>query len=204
MWWLVGLTILLLILILHYNYDVVVSTIDGLPYRVVSEDSVGSANTLAYMNEFLVDFIKYLRKKYVISKQINDKCLRYFGGDAKKQIQFVKNLIYRYNPSVLREHFPTNLSTTSYVKDKGREVVFCLRDSDGGIFDKHTLKFVALHEFTHIGCDEYGHPESFWQKFKFILIEAINIGYAPVDYKEFPIDYCGLRVNYNPYFDQSL
>ena len=42
----------------------------------------------------------------------------------------------------------------------------------------------------------------FWQNFKFLLenAKAANI-YQPVDYKKKPKEYCGMKINDNPYYD---
>ena len=62
--------------------------------------------------------------------------------------------------------------------------------------------FVALHEISHIATKSIGHKQEFWDNFKFILEEAVEIKiYKPVDYKKKPISYCSLNITDNPYFD---
>ena len=62
--------------------------------------------------------------------------------------------------------------------------------------------FVALHELSHIACDEVGHTEKYWQIFKEILEYAVDLGiYEPVDYKKHPVVYCSMEITDNPYFD---
>ena len=62
--------------------------------------------------------------------------------------------------------------------------------------------FVALHELTHVGTKEIGHPKQYWINFKYILEKAEEIGiYKPVDYDKNPKKYCGMTISDNPYFD---
>ena len=47
-----------------------------------------------------------------------------------------------------------------------------------------------------------GHKKEFWQNFKFLLKNAIQMGiYTPVDYKKSPKKYCGMTITDNPYYD---
>ena len=65
-----------------------------------------------------------------------------------------------------------------------------------------TLMFVVLHELTHMMNNKWDHHLDFWLLFKFLLTNAADIGiYSPVNYKIYPINYCGLDLYYNPYFD---
>jgi hypothetical protein len=53
--------------------------------------------------------------------------------------------------------------------------------------------YVALHEMAHIACPEVGHGELFKKIFKFLTLEAINIGiYNKDDYSASPVEYCGM------------
>jgi len=50
--------------------------------------------------------------------------------------------------------------------------------------------------------ESQGHKQIFWQNFKFLLQEAVELNlYAPVDYKKNPQPYCGMDISDNPYFD---
>ena len=62
--------------------------------------------------------------------------------------------------------------------------------------------FVALHELSHLATKSIGHNDEFWNNFKFLLQESetINI-YKPVDYKNNNVDYCGMKIKDNPYYD---
>jgi hypothetical protein len=67
--------------------------------------------------------------------------------------------------------------------------------------------FVVIHELAHIANERWGHSSEsqFWEIFKFLLHEAKLCGmHTPVDYSKYPVMYCGLNVNYNPYFDDNV
>ena len=61
---------------------------------------------------------------------------------------------------------------------------------------------MAIHELAHIMSVTIGHNDEFWDNFKFLLDNAVNIKlYDPVDYKKNPENYCGLEITDNPYYD---
>jgi len=68
-----------------------------------------------------------------------------------------------------------------------------------------TLTFVALHELTHLSINEVDHVENFWRAFKFILQESENCGiYDNIDFSFDPVYYCGITIDYSPYFDNNI
>ena len=47
-----------------------------------------------------------------------------------------------------------------------------------------------------------GHKKEFWQNFKFLLKNAVDIVLnKPMDYKKKPKKYCGMTISDNPYYD---
>jgi hypothetical protein len=61
---------------------------------------------------------------------------------------------------------------------------------------------VAIHELGHIMTVSIGHTAEFWQNFRFLLKNAIDLGlYKPIDYKKKPAAYCGMDITDNPYYD---
>ena len=55
--------------------------------------------------------------------------------------------------------------------------------------------YVATHELGHLMTKDIGHTQTFWDNFKYLISEAVSIEvYEKVDYKENPIDYCGLNI----------
>jgi len=70
------------------------------------------------------------------------------------------------------------------------------------LIDENTLTFVAIHELAHVMTESVGHKTEFWQNFKFLLKNAVNIKlYTPIDYKKKNQKYCGMTITDNPYYD---
>lgn len=115
----------------------------------------------------------------------------------------VKRLVNGFNPTKISETLPTS-ELTAYSENKGEKIAFCLNKTKDGnkLIDLNTLTFVALHELSHIMTSSIGHKQEFWQNFKFLIENAkiANI-YQPINYKKTPVEYCGLKINDNPYYD---
>jgi len=81
--------------------------------------------------------------------------------------------------------------------------VLCLRRKDNGeLHDENTIMYVILHELAHMVNTEWGHEKDFWDKFQFLLNEAVSIGiYTPIDYSKKPVKYCGLDIKYSPLYN---
>ena len=189
--------ILILVVLVIWNVQIylespeegVVSVVDGGRYVVKSSypDSVGASDLLARLNAANTRLIGHLETKYAGTS--------YGPG--------VKFLASNYNGDVLQENIPRSTTNTSFVVNKGDVIKLCLRDpTKGGAFhDFDTLMFVNLHEVSHLLDRQYGHSESFWTGFKFILTEAKLLGiYNPVNYDKTPVNYCGMVIRGNPYY----
>jgi hypothetical protein len=191
-------TIIAIILVLQYlgiEIDIfrrdhmVVSSVDHEEYSVREDykNKQRAADILAEINQMYVRIIYHLKKTQMGSP-------------------WAANIVYlgeNYNPTVLGEHIPTNLNYTSYVAQKGKKIRLCLRTPENrNVFhDMNTIKFVALHELSHMMVEPYGHEEQFWDAFRFILAEAAALGEIKIiDYSKNPIRYCGIPVNSNPIF----
>ena len=148
--------------------------------------------------ELKINVINHMKNKY------------YYKTNNKYKKKLTTNLINRYNINSLREHTPKGLKNLSYVFGKGKDIGYCLREKKTGKNNLHkidTILFVNLHELTHIASTENDprHEKNFWKNFKIILHEAEEAGvYTPVDYSKNSIDYCGMVVTYNPYFNEKL
>jgi len=69
----------------------------------------------------------------------------------------------------------------------------CLED------DENALMFITIHELAHIVTDEIGHTESFWNNFKKLLQQSIDIGiYKYENYNEKSKEYCNKNILYTP------
>jgi hypothetical protein len=197
-WWCYAIIILLVVFwITHSEQQTMVSecTSNGLCYDVFPEDSKEAAQMLNEVNNLYIAFMRKLREKY----------LRNEHPDAYRT-RMTEILFEHYNPDKLREHEPRNIGETAFVIGKGSDVAFCLRSGD--VFqDSNTLAFVALHEMSHMTNYTRGndHDAEFWREFKILLTEAKEFGlYEPQDYARSPVNYCGLHINYNPYFDPYI
>ncbi len=227
----IGFIIVIVLLLICFRGNVVVeffqefligkkkikATDDGRLYNLVQRRGVldspesyeDAANKLSYMNKIMAATVRHIRNKYYW----NDENPHYnpyheSGKPLEAFAIFLENLIYRWNPSVVIENAPPTIVNTSYVKDKGAEVAFCLRGNLGNhpnFHEDQILQFVALHELTHIATTQIGHKSEFWRCFKFILLEAESAGiHAPVDYRKKPETYCSLKIDYNPIFDGGV
>lgn len=166
--------------------EYVMSSIDGRKYSVRSlPDKQEAANLLATINRNFASLIKHMER----TAPSDDRLMR-----------IVKN----YRPDALSEGSDDG-KYTSYSVNKGERLVFCLRARDGTnrLEDINTMMFVALHELAHLASESIGHTKEFWQNFKWILNEAINIGiYQDQDYKAKPKDYCGIKITDSPLHDK--
>ena len=117
----------------------------------------------------------------------------------------VKRLVKGYNPKKICETLPTS-TYTAYSENKGEKIAFCLnkkKEEKDNIIDEHTLMFVAIHEMSHVATKSIGHKEEFWDNFKFLLENAQECGvHVPQDYKKEPTEYCGMKIQDNPYYDR--
>lgn len=191
-------------------------------YQVLADydDHQAAAMLLSDANNDLINFLRYLKNKYLVYRRKADgaiiKMSDVMDGDDLTQyelvqpanlVQIVRRICTKYNPEVLIENRPSNGKDTSYTIDKGRKMYVCLRDAKTHkLHDKSLLLFVMLHELSHIGNSSWGHRVTdFWPTFKFILHEATIFGIvSSVDYSKQPVDYCGMRVSYSPLYDPTL
>jgi len=143
-----------------------------------------AANLLASVTEKMKHMVDYMKEKH----PKDERTIRLAEG---------------FDPKSISETLPTS-ELTAYSENKGEKIAFCLNTTKEGnkLIDLNTLTFVALHELSHIMTESVGHKQEFWQNFKFLLENAKAAGiYNPVDYKKNPREYCGLKINDNPYFD---
>lgn len=131
--------------------------------------------------------------------------------DRERVLERIVQLTQNYNPKQIFEISPLNPEgVTSYTENKSK-LILCLRKKEVNaegqheLHDINTIMFVVLHELAHMMNDTWGHPMSYWILFKFMLLNALEVGiYQPVDYSKHPILYCGLLLTYNPLFDPKI
>ena len=62
----------------------------------------------------------------------------------------------------------------SYTINK-HKMHLCVKDENNDYYDDNMLIYVALHELSHVLCDEIGHTPKFWAIFEDILEKAEKI-----------------------------
>jgi hypothetical protein len=177
------LAIVFVFILYQYHYyskiENIVSTIDNRNYEVqIKEDAQEAANLIAQIREKLIIITDHLIKSYP-----NDE----------RSMRLKTN----FKPDNIKEGID-NPNYTSYSVNKGEQIVLCLR-SHNKLMDLNTMMFVVLHELSHICTLSLGHTTEFWDNFKWILEEAINIGiYKKQEFKLNNVDYCGMKITDSP------
>lgn len=168
-----------------YNLKCIISNKDGNTYCVRDRAKLElAADLLATVTAKCKDMVVYMDKTHPEDER-------------------VKRLVKGFNPKKITETLPTS-KLTAYSENKGEKIAFCLNTTKEGdkLIDVNTLTYVALHELSHVMTKSIGHKQEFWENFKFMLENAKASGiYDPVDYKKSPKDYCGIKINDNPYYD---
>ena len=190
-------TVLLVLFILaicgyiYYQSDAfqlkcIVSTMDGNIYCVRERERIqDAADKLAKITGKCKKLVDYMKEKH-------------------PEKENVKRLVNGYNPKKICETLPTS-AYTAYSENKGEKIAFCLnkkREDHDNLIDDHTLMFVAIHEMSHVATKSVGHKTEFWDNFKFLLENAKECGvHTPRDYKIDPVEYCGMDIHDNPFYD---
>lgn len=164
--------------------EYVKSSIDGKEYLVRSlPDKKDAAALLSQIIANLQKLVKHLEESH---------------PDDERTVRIVKN----FNVDAISEG-SENAKYTSYSVNKGEKVVLCLRsrDKNNKLMDLNTMMFVSLHELSHIGSKTVGHDETFWENFKWLLQNAVQIGiYQQQDFKQKPVEYCGIQITDSPLY----
>jgi len=169
-----------------FQLNCIISTVDGQKYCVRDRSKLqDAADLLASMTKKCKDLVEYCGKKHPDNEA-------------------VKRLVAGFKPNKIMETLPTS-SYTAYSENKGEKIAFCLnskKEENEGLIDIDTLTFVAIHELSHVMTLSIGHKQEFWDNFKFLLENAKESGiHVPKNYKEDPVEYCGMRITDNPYYD---
>jgi hypothetical protein len=136
-----------------------------------------------------------------------DTLIRNLHTEYKNSDERVNRLIHKFKNTIIEEA-PNEIDSSSYTINKGELMALCLRPknikktTNSPYHDYNTLLFVTIHELTHIMSLQEGHGHEFISNFKFILQHAHKYGlYQPVNYNTNPINYCGVAVTNNPYYN---
>ena len=167
-----------------FNLRCVISKVDGNTYCVRERSKLElAADLLAEATNNMKKLVKYV-------------------GANNASNPAVKRLVEYFNPDKISETLPTS-EHTAYSENKGEKMAFCLNEDKQGtrLIDLSTLTFVAIHELAHLMTESIGHKDEFWDNFKFLLKNAKESGvYEPVDYSKSPVQYCGTRIDENPFY----
>ena len=132
------------------------------------------------------DFVARLKTKYINDKRI----IRLVKGFSNVEIEETTE--------------EANDDNTAFTINKGELISLCIREhTDGRPFhDYNSLCFVIIHEMAHVVSVSEGHNFEFIENFKFLLKEAVLMGYyTPIDYSKTPFLYCGkIKVTNNPFY----
>tara|TARA_B100000900_G_scaffold402210_1_gene407828 strand:- start:284 stop:889 length:606 start_codon:yes stop_codon:yes gene_type:complete len=169
-----------------YNLKCIESKRDGNEYCVRRRDNIQTAaDLLAEVASRMLKLVKYMKSKY---------------PDRDNVFRLYTN----YNPEYIQETLPSS-ELTAYSENKGEKLAFCLnvkKKTSNKFVDVNTLTFVAIHELGHVMSKTVGHNDEFWENFKFLLENAVDIKvYNPIDYKSNPTEYCGMTITDNPLYD---
>ena len=165
------------------------SSYDNNDYYVQEkDDAIDAANLIAQIREKTNLIVSHLSKTYP-----NEERTKY--------------LLKNYNQNAFKEAID-NPGLTSYSINKGEQIVLCLRQKNKNnkdqLVDLNTMMFVVLHELGHLASYSIGHTNEFWNNFKWILEESINIGiYIKQDFDNKPVEYCGMSITSSP-LDMNL
>lgn len=115
--------------------------------------------------------------------------------DYKEYIILLRDNFDEHKTSIYENSPDSDL--TSYSVNKGEELAFCLKSKKTGeLHDINLLMYVGMHEMAHIACPEIGHGDLFKKIFRFIALQAIEIGlYRKEDYSQSPVEYCGMTLS---------
>jgi hypothetical protein len=186
----IGIGTIILGIIVYLVYDTyvigsreyVISGFDGRRYLVRSlPDKQQAADLLAEVNKKLQTLVMHMQK---------------ISPNDPRTVQMVDN----FKPDNLCEGVDSK-EYTSYSVNKGEKIVFCLRQKNASqsLIDINLLTFVAIHELGHLATKSIGHTDEFWENFRWLLAEAIQVGiYAEQDFQSKPVEYCGTQVTSSP------
>lgn len=103
-------------------------------------------------------------------------------------------MLYKIKETILPLH-PKIAEITFYEGNKSytinkKRVYLCLKKSNHEYYDFNMLIYVAIHEISHVLCDEIGHTSKFYTIFQDLLQKAEKLGIYD---SKIPIskDYCG-------------
>jgi hypothetical protein len=178
--------ILLLFTTCSESFEILEVSSTGKEYTVQEYDNTKeAANILAKLDKNIHIFIQKLKKDHPNDERI------------ERMENNLSNSIIEEAPHVDNE--------STYTINKGELIKICLRKKikNKPFHNLNTLMFVVIHELAHVISISIGHTDEFMENFRFLLTKAAkyNINYEPVDFSKNNINYCGVEVTHNPYYN---
>lgn len=85
-----------------------------------------------------------------------------------------------------------------YTINKGDKIGICIDE------DENSLFFVILHELAHVITKSYGHDETFWNNFEFLIKQSVKLNiYNYKNYNKNPVNYCDKDITYTPHIENK-
>jgi hypothetical protein len=119
---------------------------------------------------------------YIIYSQMTG-----YYQQSDPMLKIIKDTLEPLHPRVRELNFYEG--NKSYTINK-RKIYLCLRDENQEYYDFNMLLYVAIHELSHVLCDEIGHTPKFNHIFQNQLIEAERQGIYDSS-KPIISNYCG-------------
>lgn len=155
----------------------------------IFKDSHIALDVITKLHNNMITFTNKLNNKYPDDKRVN----RLIKGFKNVEIEETTE--------------NQDDDNTSFTINKGELLSLCVRkgvkdEPARPLHDYNSLCFVIIHELAHIASVSEGHNYEFIENFKFLLKEAVIMGfYKPIDYSKNPFLYCGkIKVSNNPYY----
>jgi|TARA_B110001469_G_C9632407_1_gene316524 hypothetical protein len=193
-----GLTITLSLVILYFVYTNYIR-------KTIYLEKVMARNGQTYRVRNLRDKGEAANRLGDLGDTLDSLCSSCKGYDNQRsdneydRVKAIERLIRKFDPKELTENIPGS-QHVAYSVNKGDELSICLRDIETERFiDTNTVRFVAIHELSHIMSRSSGHTTEFWDNMKFLLEKAVTQGvYTPEDYQKRPVNYCGIEITSSP------
>lgn len=133
----------------------------------------------------------------------DDEVLKELVDDVNAYVKYLSET-HPYDPRIKRlqrtikdtrfKALDSEDEDVGYSIDKGKVIAVCTEDGP-----TNEAIFVMLHELAHIATPEWGHTETFWSNFEFLIEAAENLGwYKPIDYRKTPGSICGTKIKSAP------
>ena len=176
------LIIIIFIIFICSNNIYIKSYSDNIYYKVQRNlNKYRSVKYLSSLRKFTINLISNLDTNHIIYRTYYNRFIK-----LNSMIRTIK-----INEKTIIDN------NTSYTINKGDEIVLCLKFKENDKYhDINDIKYILIHELSHIICPEIGHTKIFYDINKYLLTEAIRLKLHNItNYKLNPFMYCGIKLN---------